>query len=196
MAITTVYYRHKTDRGWRYSALGIGRRPESAKMGPFFIRVRDGANKYKWQKHDSEAAAKKAAELAPVTHKAQELGLLPDDLTEETNKNRVPIKTAIENYLNERRFGRPRSIKAYQHVFEQLLGNLPGGTKFIDRGHPRTTARREGLARKKTTGCSRLHLSRFRYQLGSAAGRNLVRLQPPGGHGKSTRRTETRSGGR
>ena len=45
MAITTVYYRHKTDRGWRYSALGVGRRPEAAKNGPFFIRVRDAAEK-------------------------------------------------------------------------------------------------------------------------------------------------------
>lgn len=132
MAITTVYYRHKTDRGCRYPALGIGRRPGIAKEGPFFIRVRDGANKYKWQKHDTETAAKKAAELAPVARKAQELGLLPDDVTDETNKDRVPIKTAVENYLNERRFGRPRSIKAYENVFDQLLTNLPGGIKFID----------------------------------------------------------------
>jgi integrase len=132
VAITTIYYRHKTARGWRYSALGIGRRPEAVKTGPFFIRVRDGANKYKWQRHDTEAAAKKAAELAPVARKAQELGLLPDDVTDETNKNRVAIKTAIENYLNERRFGRPRSIKAYENVFDQLLANLPGGVKFID----------------------------------------------------------------
>jgi len=80
VAITTVYYRHKTDRGWRHSALGIGRRPEAARIGPFYIRVPDGANKYKWQKHDTEAAAKKAAELAPVARKAQELGLLPDDV--------------------------------------------------------------------------------------------------------------------
>jgi hypothetical protein len=83
VAITTVYYRHKTVRGWRYSALGIGRRPEAAKTGPFFIRVRDSANKYKWQRHDTETAAQKAAELAPVARKAQELGLLPDDVTDE-----------------------------------------------------------------------------------------------------------------
>ena len=103
-----------------------------AKTGPFFIRVRNGANKYEWQKHVTEDGAKKAAELAPLALKAQELGLLPDDVTDETNKNRIPIKTAIENYLNERRFGRPRSIKAYEHVFEQLMANLPGGIKFID----------------------------------------------------------------
>lgn len=125
MAISTIYFRHKTPHGWRYSALGIGRRSEAARNGPFFIRVRDGANKYKWQKHDTENAAKKAAERAPVARKAQELGLLPDDVTNETNKDRVPIKTAVENYLNERRFGRPRSIKAYENVFDQLLANLP-----------------------------------------------------------------------
>jgi hypothetical protein len=81
VAITTVYYRHKTDRGWRYSALGVGRRPEAAKNGPFYIRVRDAANKYKWQKHNTESAAKEAAERAPVARQAQELGLTLDEVT-------------------------------------------------------------------------------------------------------------------
>jgi integrase len=132
VAISTIYFRHKTPHGWRYSALGIGRRPEVAKNGPFFIRLRDSANKYKWQKHDTENAARKAAERSPIARKAQELGLLPDEVTNETNKNRVPIKTAVENYLNERRFGRPRSIEVYENVFSQLLENLPAGIKFID----------------------------------------------------------------
>src|SRR5260370_33960186 len=33
VAITTVYYRHKTNRGWRYSALRVGRRPEAPQNG-------------------------------------------------------------------------------------------------------------------------------------------------------------------
>lgn len=132
MAITTVYYRHKTDLGWYYFPLGNGRRPEAAKTGPYFIRVRDGANKYKWQRHDTEDAARKAAERAPVARKAQELGLVTDDLTNEANKDRVPIKVAVENYRHERRFGRPRSIAVYENVFDQLLANLPFGIRFID----------------------------------------------------------------
>jgi integrase len=132
VAITTVYYRHKTDRGWRYSALGVGRRPEAAKNGPFYIRVRDAANKYKWQKHDTESAAKKAAEAAPVARQAQELGLTVDEVTNTANANRVSIKVAVEKYLHDRRFGRPRSIAAYDNVFEQLLTNLPSGIRFID----------------------------------------------------------------
>jgi len=132
VAITTVYYRHKTARGWRYSALGIGRRPETARTGPFFIRIRDGANKYKWQRHDTEEAAKRAAKRFPVVRKAQELGLVFDDLTDEANKNRVSIKIAVENYLHERRFGRPRSIAVYENIFDQLLANLPPGVRFID----------------------------------------------------------------
>ena len=127
---STVYYRHKTDRRWSYFALGIGRRPEAARNGPFFIRVRNGTNKYTWQKHETENAARKAAERAPVARKAQELGLVPDDVTNETNKHRVSIKTAVENYLNERRFGRPRSIEVYENVFGQLVENLPNGIRF------------------------------------------------------------------
>ena len=47
MAIQTVYYRQKiAGTGWRYRPLTVGRRPEAAKNGPYFIRVRDGAGKY------------------------------------------------------------------------------------------------------------------------------------------------------
>jgi integrase len=133
MAIQTVYYRQKIEgAGWRYRQLKVGRRPEAAKNGPYFIRVRNGSGKYQWVKHDTEQAAAKAAKAAPVARQAQELGLTVDDLTNETNTNRISIKTAVENYLQERRFGRPRSIAAYENAFDQLLANLPGGVRFID----------------------------------------------------------------
>jgi hypothetical protein len=133
MAIQTVYYRQKIEgAGWRYRPLTVGRRPESAKIGPFFIRVRDASGKYQWIKHDTKQAAAKAAKVAPVARQAQELGLTVDELTNETNGNRISIKTAVENYLLDRRFGRPRSIAAYENAFNQLLENLPRGVRFID----------------------------------------------------------------
>lgn len=133
MAIQTVYYRQKIEgAGWRYRPLAVGRRPEAAKNGPYFIRVRDSAGKYQWVKHDTEQAAEKAAKTAPVARQAQELGLSIDDVTDEANTNRISIKTAVENYLQDRRFGRPRSIAAYENAFDQLLANLPRGIRFID----------------------------------------------------------------
>ncbi len=133
MAIQTVYYRQKIEgTGWRYRPLAVGRRPEAAKHGPYFIRVRDSAGKYQWVKHGTQQAAEKAAKTAPVARQAQEMGLTVDDLTNEANTNRISIKTAVENYLQERRFGRPRSIAAYKNAFDQLLANLPRGVRFID----------------------------------------------------------------
>jgi len=133
MAIETVYYRQKIEgTGWRYRPLAVGRRPEAAKNGPYFIRVRDSAGKYQWVRHDTEQAAQKAAKAAPVARRAQELGLTIDEVTDEANTNRISIKTAVENYLQDRRFGRPRSIAAYENAFAQLLENLPRGVKFID----------------------------------------------------------------
>ena len=133
MAIQTVYYRQKiAGTGWRYRPLTVGRRPEAARNGPYFIRVRNNLGKYQWVKHDTEQAAAKAAKTAPVARQAQELGLTGDDLTNETNPNRVSIKTAIEGYLQDRRFGRPRSIAAYLNAFDQLLANLPAGVRFVD----------------------------------------------------------------
>jgi hypothetical protein len=131
MAIT-IYYRHKTDRAWRYSALGVSHKPEAAKNGPFFVRIRK-QGKHAWQKHLSELEAKKAAESAPVERKAEALGWLPDDVTGEVSPNRMPIKTAVDNYLSGRRFGRSRSVAVYENVFEQLLANLPVGVQFINR---------------------------------------------------------------
>src|SRR5207245_5465297 len=122
MAIQTVYYRQKiAGTGWRYRPLTVGRRPEVAKNGPYFIRVRDNSGKYQWVKHDTERAAERAAKAAPVARQAQELGLTVDDLTNEANANRIPIKTAVENYLQDRRFGRPRSIAAYENAFDHVL---------------------------------------------------------------------------
>jgi len=79
MAIQTVYCRQKIEgTGWRYRPLAVGRRPEAAKNGPYFIRVRDRAGKYQWVKHDTERAAQKAARAAPIARQAQELGLTVD----------------------------------------------------------------------------------------------------------------------
>src|SRR6267154_3739764 len=133
MAIQTVYYRLKIEgTGWRYRPLAVGRRPHAAKNGPYFIRVRNGAGKYQWVKHDTEHAAEKAAKAAPIARQAQELGLTVDDVTNEANTIRTSIKAAVENYLQDRRFGRPRSIAAYENAFDQLLANLPLGVRFID----------------------------------------------------------------
>jgi integrase/recombinase XerD len=133
MAIQTVYYRLKIDgTGWRYRPLAVGRRPQAAKNGPYFIRVRNSAGKYQWVKHDTEQAAAKAAKVTPIARQAQELGLTVDEMTNEANTNRISIKTAVENYMQDRRFVRPRSIAAYKNAFDQLLENLPRGVRFID----------------------------------------------------------------
>src|ERR1700730_1295093 len=99
MAIQTVYYRQKIEgTGWRYRALAVGRRPQAAKNGPYFVRVRNNAGKYQWVKHDTEQAAEKAAKAGAVARRAQELGLTVDDLMNDANTNRISIKTAVENY--------------------------------------------------------------------------------------------------
>jgi hypothetical protein len=132
-AIQTVNYRQMIDgTGWRYRPLTVGRRPEAAKNGPDFIRIRNSAGKCQWAKYDTEQAEAKAAKAAPVARQAQELGLTVDDLTSEANTNRISIKTAVENYLQDRRFGRPRSIAVYENAFDQLLENLPRGLRLID----------------------------------------------------------------
>jgi hypothetical protein len=96
---------------------------------PYYIRVRD-KGKYGWQKYLSELEANRAAEKTPVERKAQALGLVCDDVTGEVNPNRTPIKVAVESYLNERRFGRPRSIAAYENFSQFEFADARGMTRF------------------------------------------------------------------
>ena len=77
-----------------YRPLTVGRRPETARNGPFFVRVCDSAGKYQWVRHETQQAAEKAAKAAPVARKAQVLGLTVDDLTNGANTDRISIKTA------------------------------------------------------------------------------------------------------
>ena len=110
----------------------MGRRPEAAKNGPFFNRIRNSAGKYKWVKRVTEQAAAKTAKTGPVARQAQMLGLTVDHLTNDVNTNPISIKTTVENYMQDRRFARPRSIASYENAFDQLLSNLPAGVRFID----------------------------------------------------------------
>jgi hypothetical protein len=66
----------------------------------FFMFAFAKRGKRRWEKYLSELDAKKAAESAPVEREAQALGVVPDDLTNEANSNRTPIKIAVENYLH------------------------------------------------------------------------------------------------
>jgi hypothetical protein len=67
VAIQTVYYRQKIEgTAWWYRPLMVGRRPEAAKTGPYFVRARDSAGKHQWVKHNTEQAAENAAKAAPV----------------------------------------------------------------------------------------------------------------------------------
>ena len=119
---------------------------------------------------------------------------------------RFPVDDTIRNLF--KRFGQGNCQRFFSGLWSWQLERLPecssGYSLDLDstvfglgppaplRGDPRAAACRAPLAGKKTTGCSRLHLSRLRHQPGAAAGRALARLQPQGGHGKSHRRTETR----
>jgi hypothetical protein len=43
----TAYFRHKTNHGWRYEALGIGRRPEDGLEGDLLAPLKK--NRFKQQ---------------------------------------------------------------------------------------------------------------------------------------------------
>ena len=132
MAIETVCYRHKTDGAWRYSALGIGRRPEAAKHGPYFIRIRNAAGKYQWVKHETEAAAKEAAKLAPMAQKAQDLGLTLDDVTKHRECKSHLDQDRDRKLSTRAPFRSPAKYHSIRERIRSVLANRPQGVRFVD----------------------------------------------------------------
>jgi integrase/recombinase XerD len=131
MPIQRVYFRHKLEgKGWRYTPLSAGRQIDAAKKGPFFIRVRNLAGKYQWQKHETRDGANKAKELAPVERKAAALGLIESDAL--SAENRTSVKAAAATYQDFRKVHRPRSQQNYRNILKLLTENLPLGVRFID----------------------------------------------------------------
>jgi integrase len=140
MAILTVYYRSKVaGQGWRYIAIGPGRQPEAARVGPYFVRVRDAAGKYQWTRHESREAANAAKKIAPAERTTPGRESVADDLTDADKTNRITIRAAVENFKHTHRFDRPKSRAAYNNIYGNLLTILPRGIRFVDQLTKRAT---------------------------------------------------------
>ncbi len=126
-----VYQRLKHGAGkWRYEAIdeGVGKRTGHL-TPPFFARVTVNG-KQQWHKLDGEtfAAAKEQAERAAHVLIAERRGLTVAEA--ECIGNRIPLKAAVEHYLELKAGKARKTLSQYRLTLEQFVE--ASGVRFID----------------------------------------------------------------
>jgi integrase len=132
-----VYIRRKEPgKGWRYKAIpsGAGRRPTFENGAKFHVRYPDASGKFVWsQAYDSLEEAQKEAAGLELNAKAVAIGLTVEEYKDKTNAGRVPIKTAIEKFLEDaRRTKKEKTVAGYEHNLKQFQESLDKKLRFVD----------------------------------------------------------------
>jgi integrase/recombinase XerD len=135
-----IYQRLKLEeKGWRYQRIqeGRGRRTGDLKP-PFYIRLTIHGGSQPWQRLTAESftdAKQEAGQFESVLVAAAK-GLTVAEAENIDNLNRVPIKTAVGVYLEQKRHKAPKTVAAYTHYLTEFAESLQGKIRFLDQITP------------------------------------------------------------
>jgi integrase/recombinase XerD len=135
MPSLSLYLREKNPAGhWRYRRIKEGRGVRTGDLQPpFYARpFLEGKQVWKTLWASSFTEAKQEAEQLAVALEAQARGLTVAELESLGHANRIPIKTAIETYL-EQKSGKARgTVAQYRLTLHEFLEALGGKVRFLD----------------------------------------------------------------
>jgi len=129
-----IYTRPKNAAGhWRYQRVNTGKgRNRSDLQPPFFFRHgHNGKRVWTQLKATDLAAVKAEVETIETALEAQSKGLTVAELAQ-SDLNRVPLKIAIERFLDLKRSKAPKTVAQYTLVLNQFLGLVRGTVRFVD----------------------------------------------------------------
>src|SRR5665213_2092453 len=95
--VAAIYQRRKVDqKGWRYVRVNIGRGRRPADAPPYYLRFTVNGQR-KWSEpFQTFEAVKEAAGVLPDVLEAKSKNISLDDLKEQRDAHRVPIRVAVE----------------------------------------------------------------------------------------------------
>ena len=131
--MASIYTRVHTEKGWRYKAVptGRGRKPADVKP-PFYLRYTSDGKQHWSEPYDTLEAAKADIEKLEHALEARAKGLTVAELDEITDANRVPVKTAVAQYLHVRRNKAHKTVLAYTGALGEFSESLPRSVRFVD----------------------------------------------------------------
>ena len=135
MPTPSLYIRGKTPAGvWRYRRIKEGRGVKTGdQTGPFFTRpFVNGKQIWKILAAQTFKEAKEEAVQLTVAIDAHSKGLTVEEAELLTNANRIPIKTAVETYLEQKSGKAKKTIAQYRLTLHEFIEALGGKVRFLD----------------------------------------------------------------
>ena len=128
-----VYLREKMgSKGWRYRRVGEGRGKRTGDLQPpFYVRPTVQGNQT-WQRLKAETftEAKQEAEQLDAVLDAASKGLTVKEHEDRLNAHRVPLKTAVDNYLAQKSDKARKTKMQYEHALRQFVSLCK--IRFVD----------------------------------------------------------------
>lgn len=135
MPTPSLYIREKNADGrWRYRRVKEGRGIRTAELaGPFFARPFIGG-KQVWKTLSAIAfkTAKEEAEELSAALDAQAKGLTVAEAESLNNRNRTPIRTAVDTYLEQKSGKAKKTVAQYRLTLNEFIESLDGKVRFLD----------------------------------------------------------------
>jgi integrase len=130
----TLYRRAKEGNGkWRAEKIREGRGIRTSTLvGPFFIRpFVNGVQKRHSLHSTTFAEAREEANEIEKLYQAQSRGLTVNELTAMQNSNRLPLRTVVDNYLEQKKNKAKKTREQYRLTLHEFIEG-PGRIKFLD----------------------------------------------------------------
>ena len=129
----TLYKRVKTVGQWRAEKVKEGRGIRTGLItGTFFIRPWvDGVQKRKPLHSTTFAEAREEANEYETLLTAQSQNLSVNELTAMRNSNRLPIKSVVDTYIEQKSKKSPKTVAQYRLALYEFIEGI-GKVKFLD----------------------------------------------------------------
>jgi integrase/recombinase XerD len=130
----TLYKRTKDENGnWHAEKIKEGRGLRTSTLaGPFFVRPFVNGKQSRHPLHSATfAEARQEAEEIEKLYEAQSRGLTVTELGAVKNSNRLPIRTVVETYLEQKKNKSRKTVEQYRLTLNEFIEAL-GKIKFLD----------------------------------------------------------------
>jgi len=163
--VLTLYTRVKGENGrWRAEKFREGRGIRTSTLvGPFYVRPFVNGVQKRHPLHSATfAESRQEADEIEKLYEAQSRGLTVSELTAMQNSNRLPLRTVVDTYLEQKRNKAKKTREQYRLTLDEFIKGL-GRIKFLDeinvvalRKYKDSLTARDLPARQSTRGSTSL----------------------------------------
>ena len=132
--MAAIYRREKVEgKGWRYVRVNVGRGRRPAEVPPYYVRFAVGG-KRKWSDpYPTLKDAEEAAADLPDLREAQSKGITLAELAGQRDADRVPLRVAVDAYLERKQSKSPKTVLQYKNALKQFVEAATlSKVKFLD----------------------------------------------------------------